>query len=160
MINMQTFQTNIANIVLNSIMNYQAPFQQALHAQFNLFELSLGQQIGANSRILNAHDAAPSCSDIPRTSTTHADDTKLAAELHTCNRTQYLYSTTSTRSISINISPRNRKITSRFTFILVFGYVSLSNFWYVDPPVPQPHRLNLPPSRAKRGGYSHYSLRG
>jgi hypothetical protein len=48
MINMQTFQTNMANIVLNSIMNYQATFQQALHAQFNLFELSLGQQIGAN----------------------------------------------------------------------------------------------------------------
>jgi hypothetical protein len=95
----------------------------------------------------NALDTAPSCLDTPPTSITHLDDPNLATKP---------YSTMSTRSISINTSPCGtwKKITLHLAF-----NVSLSNFSYVDPPIPQPHCLNLPPSRAKKKGvYSYYSI--
>jgi len=152
MINMQTFQTNMANTVIICIMNYQATFQQALQAQFNLFELSMEQQILANSPILNGLETTPSCLDNPPASTvTYPVDTKSATKPYTCNRTRYPPSTMSTRYISINISPRIWKIT-----FVVFGYASVSNFSYADPPLPQPHCLNLPPSQAKKKGVYSY----
>ena len=127
--------------------------QQALEAQaqFSLPKLSMEQQIPANLPILNALDTAPSCSDVLLTSTAHSDDAKLATKPYSCNPTK-TYPAMPTRSISINIWPGIRKITSHPALHVVFGYVSLSNFSYVDPPLLQPHCLNLPPSRAKKKG--------
>jgi hypothetical protein len=149
--------------------NYQAASQQAsqVQVQFSLPEPSMEQEILANSPILNALDTrAPSCLDIPPTSSTHSDDPddpKLATKLYSCNtRLRYSYSTMSTRSISSIASPgRTRKkiMSHHLASHIAFGYVSLSNFLYVDPPLSQPHCLNLPPSRAKKKGvYSYYSI--
>jgi hypothetical protein len=132
LIDMHTFQMNMFPTVvttcqqntINSVTNYQA-----------------------NSPILDALDTAPSCLDIPPTSTAHSDDPNLATKP---------YSTMSTHSISINTSPCGTW--EKITLHLAFN-VSLSNFSYVDPPIPQPHCLNLPPSRAKKKGvYSYYSI--
>jgi hypothetical protein len=127
MIDMQTFQMNM------------------------IYRVVACQQIRAYSLILNALDA---CIDNPPASTVmHPVDTKSATKPYTCNRTRYSYSTMSTRSISINISPCIRKTTLHPTFMhVVFGYDSLSNVSYADPPLLQPHCLNLPPSRAKKKG--------
>jgi len=159
LIDMQTFQMNMFPRVvtcqqntINCATDYQTTSQQALEAQaqFSLPKLSMEQQIPANLPILYALDTAPSCSDVLLTSTAHSDDAKLATKPYSCNPTGY--PAMSTRSISMNISPCIRKITLHPALHVVFGYVSLSNFSYADPPLLQPHCLNLPPSRAKKKG--------
>jgi hypothetical protein len=165
LIDMETFQMNMFptivttcqqnTITVNSVTNYQAASQQALQVQ---------PQFGLEP--LNDLDTAPSCLDIPPASSAHSDDPddpKLATEPYSCNRTGlgYPYSTMSTRSISIIASPRTwtKIMLHHPASHIAFGYVSLSNFSYVDPPLPQPHCLNLPPSRAKKKGvYSYYSI--
>ena len=157
---MQTFQMNMFPTVvttcpqntINSVTNYQAASQEALQAQAQFsIELRMEPQTLADSPNLNALDTAPSRLDIPPTSTAQeSDDPKLATKPYSCTLTRYPYSTMSTRSISINTPPcasTRKKIMSHLAF-----NVSLSNFSYVDPPLPQPHCLNLPPGRAKKKG--------
>jgi len=160
LIDMQTFQRNMFPtivttcqqnpITVNSVTNYQAASQQA---QSSLLELSMEPQILADSPILNALDT---CLDIPPTSSAQSDDPKLATKPYSCNSTRYPYSKMSTCSVWINKLPC--RTWEKITLHLVFN-VSLSNFSYVDPPLPQPHCLNLPPSRAKKKGvYSYCSI--
>jgi hypothetical protein len=152
---MHTFQMNMFPTVvttcqqntINSVTNYQvnSPILDALDTAPSC--LDIPPTSDDPKLATNALHTAPSCLDIPSTSTVHSDDPNLAAKP---------YSTMSTRSISINTSPCGtwKKITLHLAF-----NVSLSNFSYVDPPIPQLHCLNLPPSRAKKKGvYSYYSI--
>jgi hypothetical protein len=140
-------------IVSNAIVLTASQQVLQAEAQSSLLELSIEPQILADSPILNALNTAPSCLDIPPTSTAQSDDPKLATKLYSCNSTQYLYSTMSTHSVLINTSPFHTW--EKIMLHLAFN-ISLPNVLYVDPPLLQLHCLNLPPSQAKKKGVYSY----
>ena len=160
LIDMHAFQMNMFPTVvtmcqqntINSVTNYQvnSPILDALDTAPSCLDIPPTSTAHSDDPKLATNaldtDTAPSCLDIPSTSTAHSDDPNLAAKP---------YSSMSTRSISINTSPSACGTWKKITSHLAFN-VLLSSFSYVDPPLPQPHCLNLPPSRAKKKGVYSY----
>jgi hypothetical protein len=163
MINQRTFQTNMSNMLVTSqqntidcIMNNQATLQQTLQAQLNLFELSTEQQalrsppmlldpeILADSDLLTL---APSALVLPTSTTSSIDNIHLPTTIYICNHALPPYSKTYTRPFSISLISSRR--THNQIDVVFKNLASLSNS-YMDPPIPNPYRLNLPPSRAKK----------
>ena len=144
---------------IDCILNKQATLQRTL--QLNLFKFSMEQQalqsppmlpdpeILADSDLLPLAPStipAPSGSDLLPTSTTcPIDNTHLPTTIYIRNHALRRYP----KTLISSRHPHNQTIKCHVFDIVFKNLAWLSNL-YMDPPIPNPYHLNLPPSRAKK----------